>query len=322
MPEAFIGKWPLIPGNACSEDTNGKGLFASEVSEVIKELNKEMSRRHEETEAKVEASKSKMHENALKKTGISPELTQKMMALQEKRKNATSKEQRDAIDIQMKALTDQMMQESMNMSMEEIQNMKTMDKAGKTAWATAYSTEKKAEVMAEPEKYQEQNAKNLNDYNLVKEQKRLSDSLGAQQQKYNRQFMDVENDSTGKAILRNIKEMEVKLDTLYTMENCNCEDQKKSLMYSIREQRKSYCNLLSPRYIKILSQYETFTKASILPLYRLEKLNSQVMTMQTGVDLKLEPGELGLAQIHSYLSALLNYDKYNNIGPPILYVGE
>jgi hypothetical protein len=322
MPEAFIGMWPSVPGNACSEDTNGRGKFTSELSEVIDKLDQEMNRRHEETKAKVDANKSKMQENALKKTGVSPELTQKMMALQEQKKNAKSKEQKDAIEKQMKALTDQMMQESMNMSMGEVQNLKTMDKAGKTAWATAYSTEKKAEVMAEPEKYQEQNAKNMNDYNLVKEQKRLNDSLGAQQAKYARQFMALDNDSTGKAILKNISDLEAKLDTLEATEDCKCEDQKNSLRHSIREQQKNYCNLLSPRYAEILHRYETFTKAAIQPLYRLEKLTQQVTAMQTGVDLKLEPGELGLGQIHSYLAALINFDKYNNIGPPVVYIGS
>lgn len=322
MPEAFIGLLPSIPGDPCSEDTSGTTVFRAQMSRVSEQLSQELADRHRETEAKVEAAEPKMQENALKRTGISPELTQQMMALQEQKKNAANKAQRDAIDSRIKALADQMMQESANISMSEVENLKTMDKAGKTAWGTAYTTEKKAEVMAEPEKYQEQNAKNMKDYNLVKKQIALNDSIGAQQTKYAKKFMELDNNSAGKEILRNIADLEIQLDTLDARSNCNCEEEKKLIRHSIRDYYKSYCNLLSPLYIDILRQYETFTKASLLPLYRLEKLTHQVTFMQTGVDLKLQPGEMGLEQIRNYLAALGSYDKYNHIPPVEEYYGE
>ena len=321
MPEAFIGMLPSIPGNACSEDANEQGQFISELSELIEKLDQEISQRHEETEAKAEANREKMQENSIKRTGVSPELAQKLMALQKQSDAAQSKEQKDAIDKKMKALTDQMMQESMNISMGEIDNLKTMDEDAQKAWATALSTEKKAEVMADPEKYQEQNAKAMHDYNLVKQQKMLNDSLGAQATKYARQFMELDNDSAGKRIQRLIDDLETNLNDLNARENCNCEKQKQSINNSIRELQKNYCNLLTPRYLEILARFETFTKASIAPYYRLEKLTYQVTAAQTGVDLSTEPGEMGLSQIRSYLLALKAFDKYNHIGSSLVYIG-
>ena len=182
-PEAYLSKFPSVPGDICRDETQGKAEFLSKVNEISEQLQTELERRHENNEAKVEAGKPKMMDNVMKQTGVSPELLQQLQALEKQSKGASG-DQKKAYDAQKKALANQMMQQSMNISMGEVENLKKMDKAGQKAWATAYATEKQAEVMADPKKYQDQNAKEMQKYNLVKSQKQLSDSLNAQQNRY------------------------------------------------------------------------------------------------------------------------------------------
>jgi len=321
MPEAFIGLIPSPPGGICAEGENdAKSGFIKRVGEVHDQLQEEISRRKDEIENKVDRNKSKMQQNAMARTGVSPELMQQMMALEKQSKGATG-DQAKAYKEQKKALADQMMQQSMNISMGEVENLKKMDKAGKTAWAEAYATEKKAEVMSDPKAYQQKTAADMKDFKLVQKQKQLADSLGAQSMKYMKQFEDLEKDENAQALLTQIDELEAKLNEEYKKENRQNDDAIKSLSNSIRNLQISYCNLQSPKYLDILSKYKSFTQASLTPYYRLEKLTNQVSATQTGVDLSSEPGMMGLQQIEAYLSKLSDVYRYNHISPKYVYIG-
>jgi hypothetical protein len=321
MPEAFIGLLPNPPGNLCSEgEDDAKSVFIQKIGEVHDKLQEEISRRNGEIENNVDKNKSKMQQNAIARTGVSPQLMQQMMALEEKSKGATG-EQAKAYKAQKKALADQMIQQSMNISMGEIDNLKNMDKAGKTAWAEAYATEKKAEVMADPEAYKQKNAANMKDFKLLQKQKQLADSLGAQTNKYMKQFEDLEKDQAAQSLLTQIDELEAKLNEEYKKENRPNDNAIKSQMNSISNLQISYCNLQSPKYLDILSRYKSFTQASLTPYYRLEKLTNQVSATQTGVELNTEPGLMGLQAISSYLNRLSEVYRYNHIKPKYVYIG-
>jgi len=321
MPEAFLGMLPSPPGNLCSEgEDDAKTAFIQKIGEVHDQLQEEISRRKDEIEAKMKVNEDKMKQNAMARTGISPELMQKMMALEKQSKGATG-DQAKAYKEQKKAMADQMIQQSMNISMGEIENLKKMDKAGKTAWAEAYATEKKAEVMADPKAYQQKAAADMKDYQLVQKQKQLADSLGAQSTKYMKQFQDLDNDKNALALQTQIKELEKKLNEEYEKANRPNDDAIKSLTNLIRELQISYCNLQSPKYLEILSRYKTFMQASILPYYRLEKLTNQVTATQTGVEMDMQPGLMGLQHVGTYLNRLSNVYQYNHIRPEYLYIG-
>jgi len=321
MPEAFLGLLPDPPGSVCNEGENdAKSGFIQKVGEVHDKLQEEISRRHTEIEDNVDKNKGKMQENAMARSGVSNELAQKMMALEKASKGATG-DQAKAYKAQQKALADQMIQQSMNISMGELENLKTMDKAGKTAWATAYATEKKAEVMADPEAYKQKNAANMKDFKLLQKQKQLADSLGAQSTKYMKQFQDLDNDKDAQVLLTQIDELEAKLNEEYKKENRPNDNAIKSLNSSIRNLQISYCNLQSPKYLDILSKYKSFTQSSMASYYRLEKLTNQVNATQTGVDLTTEPGMMGLQQVGAYLNRLSDVYRYNHISPKYVYIG-
>lgn len=321
MPEAFISKLPNPPGGICTDNNSeSRSGFMQMIGEVSNQLDEEISRRNDEIENKVDQNKSKMQQNAIARTGVSPQLMQQMMALEEKSKGATG-DQAKAYKEQKKALADQMMQQSMNISMGEIDNLKKMDKAGKTAWAEAYATEKKAEVMADPKAYQQKTAADMKDFKLVQKQKQLADSLGAQGGKYMKQFEELEIDKAAMALQTQIDELEAKLNEEYSKENRPNDDAIKSYSKSIRDLQISYCNIQTPKYLEILSRFKSFTQASLTPYYRLEKLTNQVTASQTGVDLNPEPGMMGLQAIKSYLSKLSGVYRYSHINAPYVYIG-
>ena len=321
MPEAFISLLPNPPGGICSEGENdAKSAFIQKIGEIHDKLQEEISRRKDEIENKVDKNKGKMQENAMARTGVSPELMQHMMALEEKSKGATG-DQAKAYKAQKKALADQMIQQSSNISMGEIENLKKMDKAGKTAWAEAYATEKKAEVMADPKAYQQKAAADMKDYKLAEKQRQLADSLGAQAMKYMKQIEDLDKDQAAQALLTQIDETEAKLNEEYKKENRQNDDAIKSLSNSIRNLQISYCNMQTPKYLDILSRFKSFTQASLTPYYRLEKLTNQVNATQIGVNLNTEPGMMGLQAISSYLSKLSDVYRYSHIRPKYVYIG-
>ncbi len=321
MPEAFLSQLPNPPAGLCTEGENdAKTAFMEKISEVNDKLNEEISRRKDDIEAKMEANQGKMQQNAMARTGVSPELMQQMMALEKANKGATG-DQKKAYEAQKKALADQMMQQSMNISMGEVENLKKMDKAGKTAWAEAYATEKKAEVMADPKAYQQKAASDMKDYKLAEKQRQLADSIGAQSMKYMKQFEELETSKESQNLLTQIDQLEAKLNEEYKKENRPNDDAIKSYMGQIRNLQISYCNLQSPKYLDILSRYKSFTQASLTPYYRLEKLTNQVTATQTGVDNSSEPGLMGLLAISSYLSKLSDVYRYNHIKPKYVYIG-
>lgn len=321
MPEAFLGMLPSPPGDVCSEGENlGRSEFIRQVGDVHAKLEEEISSRKDEIEAKMEANKDKMQQNAMARTGVSPELMQQMLALEKQNKGATG-DQKKANDAKKKAMADQMIQQSMNISMEEIEALKKMDKAGKTAWATGYATEKKAEVMADPQAYQQKAAAGMKDYQLMTKHRQLADSLGAQSTKYMKQFQDLDNDKGALDLVAQINNLEEELNEEYKKENRPNDNVIKSLTNRIRNLQISYCNLQSPKYLEILSRYKTFMQASIMPYYRLEKLTNQVTTTQTGVEIDMQPGLMGLQQVGSYINRLSDVYQYNHIRPKYVYIG-
>lgn len=322
MPESFLSRLPNPPGNTCSTqqgDDKAKSAFIEAVGRVDHELEEEILTRRNKIEQKFEANEDKIQQNALAKTGVSPQLAQQMMAIEKASKGATG-EQKKAFDAQKKALAGQMMEQSTNISMGEIENLKKMDKEGKKAWAEAYATEKKAEVMADPKAYQDKNTALKKDVQLVQKQQQLADSLGGKLMKYMKQFEELDKDQNAIALQTNITELESELNELYKKETVK-DSEVRGKLNAIRNLEINYCNLQSPKYLSILGGYKSFLMSALKDYYRLEKLTSQVTAKQTGVESMMEPGLMGLEQVRGYLSKLSEVYKYNNIRPEAIYMG-
>lgn len=314
LPEDFINRLPAVPYPICDEDSAAHATFVHQFFPLDKELKDEILRRSKEMKGKVNDNQTKMEANALQQMGASPEISQKMMALQQKKKNATSQEERAAIDKEMKALGMQMMGEGREISMEEAKNMKNLSKEGKQAWATAYATGKKAEVTAEPEKYQQETAKNKEKMDLVNKYTRLNDSLGALKTRFDIRFRELDEDKDAIEALKRIEILEEDLRMLIKNFPYDTEKQE-SKMRQIYTEQENYCKRQTSSYVSILGDYEIFVRSSFLRYYRLEELDNQVRSMQTGVDLKPERGLMGLQVIEDYMFRLGDVYKYHIQNP-------
>lgn len=309
MPEAFIGLLPPSPGDACITKTADRGKFKSNVDSISQLINDELDRRNSENEAKAESKESEMKANMMKKSGMSQEDIMRMQAMQKSKKSG-GKEQEEMSEKETDAMVDKMLQENYNVSMGEIKNLDKMDENAKNAWATAYASEKKAEVMADPEKFEKERLQNMNTYELVAEQKRLMDSLNAQQEKFGRMFNKLDEDTSGQVMLRNISKWQIELSNLMGIDYGQGQKME-SLSTIIKAEKMRYCSRFSPRYIEILEKYFSFTVSSLQPYYRLELIQNQVTASHTGVDFDLEKGQLGLIQVKAYLLKLAGVYQYN-----------
>jgi hypothetical protein len=247
-----------------------------------------------------------------------------LMALEQASKGATGDE-KIAYEAKKRAIADQMLQQSKNMSLGELDNLKNTDEAGQKAWATGYAVESQAEVAADPQKYKDQNAKEMQKYKLQQKYKQLKDSLNAQQNKYLKKFAEVDNDENGRKFLAQIDTARSKINELYTeaskRETSPDQDQLAELKSEMVEAKKSYCALLTPKYINALANYKSFSLSSLDALNRLEQLTNEVYEAQNGVKINTEPGGFGLAQVSAYLDKLSEAYKYNLYGMEDLMIG-
>jgi hypothetical protein len=324
-PEAFMGMLPPVPGNICSdENKQEKDEFIVKLGEISESLQNELDRRSENQDADSDANEQMLISNTVKKSGISPELIQQLLALEQQSEGATG-EEKEAYEAKKRAITDQMIQQSKNISVAELDNLKDTDSAGQRAWATGYAVEAQAEVNADPQKYKDQNAKEMQKYKLQQQYKHLLDSLNAQQNKYIKKFAEIDEDEEGKKLLTSIEGIREKIADLYDETGKIGTTPDRQILVALRSEmyiaKVNYCNVQTPKYISVLDEYKSFIQSSMPAYYRLEKLLGEVMKMQTGVDNTPEPGQFGLGNVSSYMKRLLEAYKYNLYGPEDLTIG-
>ena len=308
-PEAIFGIMPPIPNNVCNATPDVKNKFRTEVDSISQLVRDDLDRIKNENEANAESKEPEMMANMMKQSGMSEEDILQMPARQKSKKSGGN-EQKEMSEKETDAMVDKMLQQNYNISMDEVKNLDKMDENAKKGWATALATEKKAEVMADPEKFEKERIKNMKSYELVTEYKRLTDSLNAQQEKFGKMFNKLEEDTSGLVMLRNISKWKMELSGLGGIDYGQG-PQMEALAAKIKSEKQRYCALFSPKYIDILQKYLRFTKNSIKPYYRLELLQNQVTASQTGVDFDMESGYLVLPQVQSYLQKLAGAYKYN-----------
>ena len=194
--------------------------------------------------------------------------------------------------------------------MDEVDNLKKMDKNGKKAWAEGYSTEMMAEQAADPQKFQDKqlDAKNLND--LVILQKHVIDSLLAIESKFGQQLSELENDSLAIVMRDNISKWNEELNEMMGVDYGQG-GKMEELARKIKAEKGAYCLKYSPRYFEILKRYEAYTRSSQITCYRIEKITKRLTKLQTGVDINIEPGEVGIGKVHDYVHLLSDVFKYN-----------
>ena len=297
-PEAFIGMLPGFSSNACMVKFADRQRLIRQVDSLSEVIKTEMSRRNKAIKANEKNVQKQAMGNIQQQYGLD---AQDMANA--KKGNKMSAEEK-------KALADKMLQNSMNMSVDELKNVKKMSKEGKEAWAQAYSTEAMAAQAADPKKTEEKRKHDMNTLNLMNLQKHVIDSLLAIEEKFGAQIAELDNDKAGIQMLNNIEKLQKERASLMGVDGGQ-EAKIKELSAEIKAEKQVYCSNYSPRYTAILSRYFDYTKSCLPACYRLEKISAQLTKATSGVDMKLEPGGIGISKVTDYLSLLRNVFKYN-----------
>jgi len=296
-PEAFIGMLPAIPTNECSMKIAEHNKYISYVDSVLQLIGIEQERRNNEMNANADVTEKQVLDNTSKKFGLSEEDMKKL----QNDKGMTEEEKN--------ALINKALQNSANISLDEVKNLDKMDKAGQDSWANAYGTEKMAEAQANPDNNQKQQGKAKSLYELTTMQKHILDSLTAVETKFGKQFADLDNDPEAKVMLDNIAKLNKEASDLMG-EGDNAGMNK---MSELNSEKEKYCSKYTPKYVDLLKKYESYTKSCLPVCYRLENISAQQTQLQTGVKMKQQPGLIGIGKVADYLHLLRGVVKYNLI---------
>lgn len=292
LPEAFLGKAPKIPGNACTKDVKEIQEFENQIELLLESIETEKERRDLEIEASSEGQEQLITKKMAQQYGLSENEVKKL-------------QQEELTDKESDELVDKALQNSNNLSLGEIKNLDKLNSDGQKAWADAYSTEKMAEVQYDGQKNREQQLQTKNLYELTKLQKHLLDSIAAIESKFKQQLAEIDRDSEAKVLLDNIHRLKLKAIELMGEGN-NAEG-----TAILNAEKEKYCNKYASKYIDILKRYESYTKSCLTTCYQIESISSRQTKLQTGVDIKQNPGLLGIKKVADYLGVLGGAYKYN-----------
>jgi hypothetical protein len=295
QPEAFLIKFPSLPGRVCEMKLHEQQEFLDNVFSVTEEIREVL----EQLDQEMEANEPEMEKQAMDRVAQQYGLSTADMQKLQNNENLSEQEQ--------SALINKALQNTMNISLGEVKNLEKMDKEGREAWAQAYSTEIMADSQADPNKYLDQqlHAKSL--YELTILQKHLLDSLGAVESKFDKQFSEIYNSKETIAMRDEIERMEKKRNM---MVGSSSDEQIEEINKQIRNKKQAYCNNFSPGHIDIIRKYIDQTKTSLPAYYRLEKIEVALIKAQTGVDVKLK-GHLALGKVESMGGILAKTFDYN-----------
>ena len=298
-PESFIGILPEIPNNACSMKTAERNQYISLVDSVMQLIDNERARRNEEIDANSSTEEQQAMNNVDSQYGLSNEDIKKL----QNEEGMTEEEKNEIIN---KAL-----QNKHNMTLDETKKFDKMTKEGKKSWGEAYGTEKMADVQTDPQKSQEEQYQNKSLYELTTIQKHIIDSLKAIESKFAKQISDIDNDPEAKIMLDNIYKWEKEASDLMGETDKEGMQRMNELDNKINAEKEKYCGKYTPKYVEILRRYESYTKSSMPVCYRIEKISVRLTKLQTGADMKQEPGLAGIGKVADYEHLLRGVFKYN-----------
>lgn len=294
MPEAFLGNAPEIPLSACIKDMDVIQEFENQVESLLESIEIELERRNEESEANSDNHEQEVMQKLAQQYGLSETELKKL-------------QDEDTSDEESDELIDKALQNSNNLSLGEIKNLDNMSSTGQEAWAEAYGTEKMAEIQYDGQKSQDQQLKNKNLFELTQMQKHLLDSIAAIESKFKQQLAEIDKDPEAKVMLGNISAWELRAAELLGTSNSEAD----AIQEKLKTEKEKYCTKYSSKYIDILERYKSYTKSCLITCYRIESISALQTKLQTGVDMKEEPGIVGIKKVADYVQLLRGAYKYN-----------
>jgi len=301
-PEAFLKKAPSLPKDSCNISRSAKDSFVQEVSTLIEETDHEITRLNQEVENAGSSNEERARETALKQMSQQYGMSEEDIAKMKNAKNLSAADKQ--------AMANNMMMKQANMTMDEAKNLSKLDDAGKKAYAEAYATEKMAEAQANPNP-QPVNTAGKNMQALIAEQQALTAKISASNQKIGNLYATIENDPSGKEMLRKIDEWHSKLMSMTGIDYGQGK-QMDSLSALIMNEQVKYCNKFTPKYRAALRQHKSIVKASIPDYRQLGAVTNEMIKLQYGLVVAPESAEVsGLQAVNGYLVKLRDAFKFN-----------
>jgi hypothetical protein len=303
--EAFMGKIPSLPNNYCTITSIEKDGFKVRVMDLIDELQAEITKRENEQEQFAIDNADKMRDNMAKQMGASPADIAKLQ------------DGADMSDEEAMQMANNILGNTMNLSMGEIENLQNMSEEGQKAWGTAYATEIMADAQVNPQKYKASQQKGKTLHDLVQEQLLLTQQLNAKTQKFGEQFNEIEKDPENKKVLDDIDKWTGEYSNLIGIDYGQG-TKMEALAAKIKAAKISYCNKNTPKYLGILSEYKDFLQNNLGEYDRLEKLNVEITELQMGVKNTSPQGLMALTSVKDYLinfKSALKYSLYDAESP-------
>lgn len=321
-PSAYLNQLPDPPGSGCFVDGQGDPAFFARIDEVSARLNKEIAERKQILKEAQSRNSKTIQEAAMAQPGsegVDGE-TLKQMSREAKRKKA-----------------EQVMEEQMGISMEELKNLKKTNREGQEGWGKALMGQMQADAAIDPARAAKTAQGNMQTVGLAQHQSELAHKIQAALAKWEQKMAEIEpkpdadelrkaidtqirqqgdgemlsglkdvlpqENATTKSYREAVKTEEDKLKAMQTA-YASCPDlnfQKKRL-YTARE---SYCINLSSPYLAALKGYQTAVIGVLPDAEELDRVQMEIQKVQFGVEVPPEQREMaGLGLVQVYLKKL------------------
>jgi hypothetical protein len=287
---------PEIPNGPCDDEKEFRYAFSAKLDSISLLIDNELERRQEESDSDSKDFEKQTMNKIANQYGLSQEDLERL----QNDENLSEEEQAELINKVMKNTND--------ISLKEVKNLDSLDKEGTEAWSEAYADQKMAEVQYDTEKNEEQQIEFKSRYELGALRKHITDSLQAIESKFAQQFDEIENDPERKKILDNILKLSEEANKLIGAGNT---EKLNELVENIKLEMERYCNKYTSKYLEVLGRYETYTKSCLPVCYKLEKIIAQHTKLEFGVEMKQEPGLVGIGKVAGFLGKLRSVYKYN-----------
>lgn len=325
----YLADIPNLPGAPCERDDAAPKNFKTDINKVIDELSKDIAARNKKVKDYMKAHEKEARETAVKNSGLM--LTPEQMKLMQQENKHMTQAQKDQ-------LANQVMQQNMNVSLDELKKMK--DENGKVNpkaaenWAQAYSTELNADREMNPEKARADEIRNKQTNDLVKEMNAIQQRLYAGEDKYTQKLnkLQIEADSMYLVLRMQTDPMHAEADTLQSQlarekAKCKCDLEEESkrvfarvafLLEEIQKLEYAYCLPLTPKYIDIVKDYRAYIETRFNDCNKAEELQAEINFRQTGVkDPEFKPGVMALEAVRHYAILVSNVYKFKISDRPL-----
>lgn len=285
---------PKVPQNICEAEYTEKEEFLDSITNAKDYLKQQRDNIMQVNESHEDEYRNQAMNTMQQKYGLSQAEMDKV------------KSGKKLTDAEKQAMMNKALQNSTNISMDEVKNLQNMSEEGKKAWAEAYGYEKMAESQIDTVATQKKQEENMSMYQLMQRQQFLQDSLTKAETKMSGKFEDIKNSPKAQTMLNNIRDWKRQLES-----GDVSGDDYQELLDKIENEEANYCDEFSKQYTDLLKVYKNHIVNSIPKYYELQDISERLTKLQSGVTMHVEKGIIDLDRISEYLHYLQDAYQYN-----------